>query len=205
MAGAIEVKDRNSNVRLTLNSQGAAFIDTITPISVSGYVTTTEVASPSVIGRYIYVTDVITGIVAATNHLSITNPVGSGRTVIVARSNVSPYTVNVVGSTVTPMVIYRASSVSAGVTQTAAKTISSYPAPVAVVRTGAITATLGTAVASFPPLITDKAGGESGTTDLVAAPAGGGNYLAEGESLVCATTVGDVDQRWILSFSWVEI
>lgn len=205
MSGAIEIKDRNSNVRLTLNAQGAAFIDTITPISVSGYVTTTEVASPNVIGRYLYAADVISGLVAATNHLSITNPAGSGRTVIVARAIVSPYTVNVVTSAVSPMYLFRATSVSAGTLQTPAKTINTYPNPVAEVRTGSITATLGSAVAIFPPLITDKAGGEAGVIDTVAAPAGGGIYLAEGESLVSRTTVGDVDQRWLLSYSWVEV
>lgn len=185
---------------------GVVPISTPSAITVNGYVTTTEVASPSSIGRYIFGAIDLAGTTTPNNYMTITNPTGSGRTVIVARATIAKYTVNVVG-VVPSLTLTRASAVSGGTVQAASaicKTISSYPNAVAVIRTGNPTATAGAIAASFPPVISDKVGGESGIVDVVNAPPGGGMFLAEGESLLLSAAAGDVDQRIDITLSWAE-
>lgn len=50
MAGAVEIKDNTSNVRLSLNAQGAVNINTIAPIDVQGTVTATPSGTQTVAG-----------------------------------------------------------------------------------------------------------------------------------------------------------
>lgn len=192
----------------TVRIEGTVPVSTPSAITVSGYVTTTETPSPAEIGRYIYNTVDTPGVVAATNHVSLTNPAGSGRSVILVRFALGRYTVGVVGSSAVSMVLYRATAVSGGTTQAASSILklrTSSPDPVGVVRTANPSATLGAVIAVQNPLITDKAGGESGSLEVAGAPPGSGILLAEGESVVIRTSAGDIDQRWSIGISWIEI
>ena len=68
MAGAIEIKDHTSDVRLALNAQGAMFVDTITPLNVTGTVTATPTGTQAVSGT-------VTTVPSGTQNVAVTSPV----------------------------------------------------------------------------------------------------------------------------------
>ncbi len=165
----------------------------------------TAVKDPSIDGVYVFSADEITGVAAATNYLSIFNPVGSGKTVIFAGAFISCVTAG--GSSVTsPMRGYRATLVSGGTLQAdsaSAKFITTMPDPVAEIRTNNPTATLDGALFTSPPPLSATQGGTP--VHAVPVPGGTGPFtLAEGEGIVLRQTVGDTDLRWNLSIVWAE-
>lgn len=166
---------------------------------------TTAVKDPSIDGVYVFSADEITGVAAATNYLSIFNPVGSGKTVIFAGAFISCVTAG--GSSITaPMRGYRATAISGGVLQAdsaSAKFISANPDPVAEIRTGNPAATLDGALFNSPPPLSSTQGGTP--VHAVPVPGGTGPFtLVEGEGIVLRQTTGDTDLRWNLSIVWAE-
>lgn len=149
------------------------------------------------------------GTVAAHNHLSLTNPTGSGKLILLGGVFISQVAAGPIALT-DPMRGWLATGVADGTVEDAsaiAKVRSTLNNPVGVIRTDAvaITATLGAAWFNSPPLL--STGAASGTfvhqipTSL---PGGGSITLRPGESTVLRTESGDTDQRWNLSIAWLE-
>lgn len=204
MSGAIEIKDKNSNVRLALDGQGAAFTATISGRPLE----TLSVANPNIDGSYIYSRAEQTGAVAATNHMTIFNPASSGKTLALAGVFISSIVLADIGVATRSMRGYRITAASAGTLESAsniAKLQTSYPDPVGQIRYGNVTATLGPALFNSPPVI-----GASKTASpfvhAIPVPSTLGVFtLMEGEGIVLRTEAGDVDTLWNLSFAWAEL
>jgi len=188
---------------LTTTPSGTQNVNITNPLTDPVHVT--PVKDNNIDGVYVYSADEVPGVAAANNYLSLYNPTGSGKLLYVGGIFVSCVTAG--GSTVTaPMRGYRATAVSAGTLQAAstiAKFISANPTPIAEIRTGNPTATLGASLFNSPPAL--SAGSGSTAVHQVLIPPNSGPFvLAEGEGLVLRETTGDVDLRWNLSISWAE-
>jgi len=202
-----------------MSAEQTVRIDSTTPLTINGTVTTTPsgtqtvsgfitaslVKDPSVTGVYVFSLAEIPGVVAATNHLALFNPIGSGKNVIFGGAFISSTSAS--GSTITdPMRGFRATLISGGVLQAdsaSAKFVTANPDPVAEIRTGNPAATLDGAMFNSPPAISAT----TGVTPVHAVPVPGGTgpfLLVPGEGMVMRTAVGDVDQRWNLSVVWAE-
>lgn len=169
-------------------------------------ITTTSVKDPSIDGVYVFSADEIPGVAAATNYLSIANPVGSGKLVFFVGAFISSSTAG--GSTTTsPMRGFRATAISGGTLRPdsdSAKFITADPDPVAEIRTGNPAATLDGALFNSPPPLSGTQGGTPVHT--VPVPGGTGPFiLTEGEGIVFRQAVGDTDIRWNLSIVWAEV
>lgn len=148
------------------------------------------------------------GVVAANNFLSVFNPVGSGKTILIAQFVCYPYAT----AAATPtdnMEVWRTTTASAGTLLAAAnvnKFSTAQTNSVAEVRTGNPTVTLlGTVpVLGVPPAVTAAGGGVSATTNIVP-PSGVLFSCAPGEGVVARTPAGSVGQTWSLGFSWLEM
>lgn len=167
---------------------------------------TYSTTNPSLTGSYIFSIGNISGVVAANNYLTLVNPLASGKVVSVGAAFISSTTIS--GSTVTnPMQAFRASSVSGGTLQATsaiAKLVSSYPDPVAEVRTGSPTATVDGQLFNSPPAISSTTA-STNVHQVAVPPAAGPLLLVPGEGVVLRTEAGDIDQRWNLTIVWVEI
>lgn len=205
MSGAHEIKDRNSNVTLSLNSQGAMFIDTITPLSVTGTVTANPGLGSGLTGTYAYTVVDAAGVVAANNFVSLFNPVGSGKNIVLLGGSISSYVASA-GSTVkASMQALRVTAASIGTLQavsTISKFSSTYANPVAEVRTGNPTVTLGANFLSAPPPINPNT--NSNVYEISPPPGVGPFLLVPGEGIVVRTTSGDTDQNWNINIVWGE-
>lgn len=173
-----------------------------------GIVSTYPAVNPAFTGGYVFSEPTIPGVVAARNHLSLTNPSGSGKTILIAGVFISQTIVADVAATLDPMRGWLATSVSGGTLEPSGgigKIRSTMPNPVGEIRTGGMTATLGAAWFNSPPLI-----GASKTSfplvhQVPATIPAGSLTLLPGESTVLRTDTGDVNQRWNLSIAWSEI
>lgn len=149
------------------------------------------------------------GIVAAHNHLSLTNPAGSGKLIFLGGVFISQVTAGAV-ALVEPIRGWLATNVAGGTieaTSAIAKIKSTLPDPVGVIRTDAveITATLGAAWFNSPALTSTGAASGTFVHQVPAAlPGGGPITLRPGESTVIRTDSGDTDQRFNLSIAWLE-
>lgn len=189
---------------VTTSPSGTQDVNIASTLALPMYTT----ALPTLIGAYVYSQAEVAGVVAANNFMTLTNPVGSGRTLLFAGAFISSYIVGDTAATITSMRGYRASAVSGGTLQ-AASTVGKFRTsasdPIGQIRTGGVTATLGTALFNSPPFI-GAAKGSSPFVHQVPVPAAGGPFtLMEGESLVMRTEAGDVDTRWNLSLAWAEV
>lgn len=175
-------------------------------IRADGSITTTTTPE----GALLYTTLIrnALGVVAANNFLSVFNPVGSGKTMVVAQFVCFPYAT----AATTPtdnMEVWRISAASVG-TQLAAANIGKFdttqPNSIVEVRTGNPTTTLvGTVpVLAIPPAVTSSAGGVSSTVSIIP-PSGSLFVCRPGEGVVARTPAGAVGQTWSLGFSWAEI
>ena len=156
---------------------------------------------------YVFSEPQVPGVVAATNHLALTNPAGSGKVIILGGVFISQVTDGETAAA-QPMRGYRATGVSGGTLENVsgiAKAVSTLPDPVGQIRTGNVTATLGAAWFNSPAL---RATGAATSPFVHQIPAGlPGGYqitLLPGESTVLRTEAGDTDQRWNLSIAWLE-
>lgn len=172
----------------------------------SATVSTTPVRSAAIDGVFVFSIGNVTGVAAANNYLTLFNPVGSGKTVSFGSAFISSTAAG--GTSVTdPMQGFRITAASGGTLQVdsaVAKFISSEPDPVAEVRTGTVTATLGPQVFNSPPALASTVG--STNVHIIPVPGGLAPFLlAEGEGIAFRQAVGDVDLRWNMSIVWAEI
>jgi len=169
-------------------------------------VSTTSVRSASIKGVYVFSISNIPGVVAANNFISLFNPVGSGKTVSFGSAFISS-TAAGSSSETEPLRGFRVTTATAGTlqaTSATAKFITSDIDPIAEVRTGNPTVTLGAAVFNSPPVISATVG--STNVHVIPVPGGLAPFtMAPGEGIVLRTSAGDVDQRWNLSIVWAEI
>lgn len=171
-----------------------------------GSLTTTDVPEGAL--PYTTLINNVLGVVAANNFLSIFNPVGSGKTITLARFICYPYAT----AAATPtdnMQVWRTTAASVGTLLAAAnigKFDTTQPNSIAEVRTGNPTTTLlGTVpVLSVPPAVTSAAGGVSSTTNINP-PTGVLFTCRPGEGIVARTPAGSVGQVWSLGFAWFEL
>ena len=148
------------------------------------------------------------GVVAANNFLSVFNPVGSGKTIVIGQFVCYPYATAAAAPT-DNMEVWRTTAAFVG-TLLAAASINKFdtaqPNSIAEVRTGNPTVTLlGTVpVLAIPPAVTSAGGGVSATTSIVP-PSGTLFTVRAGEGVVARTPAGSVGQTWSLGFSWLEM
>lgn len=164
--------------------------------------------NPVFTGGYVWSAPAIAGVAAANNFLALTNPSGSGKTLLVGGVFISSVIVADIAVTVEPMRGYLASGVSGGTLQAASaigKIRSTMPNPTAEIRTNNPSATLGAAWFNSPPVIGASKGSSPFVHQVPATIAAGSLTLLPGESTVIRTEIGDVDQRWNVSIAWSEI
>lgn len=186
-----------------VTSSGIQDVTIINPLTDPVHVT--PVKDNNIDGVYVYSADEIVGVAAANNYLSIFNPVGSGKLIYFGGAFISAVTAG--GSNVTsPMRGFRITAASAGTLQAVSaigKFITSNPDPIAEVRIGNPTVTLGAGLFNSPPPL--SAGSGSTPVHQVPVPPNSGPFvLAAGEGIVLRQAVGDNDLRWNLSVVWAE-
>lgn len=175
--------------------------------SINGLLGTFPVTNPLFKGGYAFSQAQHPGTVGAHNHLGLYNPVGSGRTLVVAGVFISSVIVADIAPTVDPLRGWLATAIAGGTLHTVseiAKVRSTMPDPVGVVRSEGLTATLGASWFNSPPLIGSSKGSAPFVHQVPAAVAGGPITLLPGEGTVLRTESGDLDQRWNLSIAWSE-
>jgi hypothetical protein len=175
-------------------------------VTSSPILSTTSVRAPSIKGVFDFSLANVAGVLAANNFLSLFNPVGSGKLVSFGSAFISSTAAGASAET-EPMRGFRITTATGGTLQAAstiAKFITTDAAPVAEVRIGNPTVTLGAALFNSPPVISATVG--STNVHVIPVPGGLAPFiLAEGEGIVMRTNAGDVDQRWNLSIVWSEI
>jgi len=148
-------------------------------------------------------------VTTANNYLSIFNPAGSGKNMTFAQFTAFPYATAAATTTVN-MGVWRVTAASGG-TLLAAANINKFdtlqPNSVAEVRTSNPAATLlGTIpVLAIPPALTAAGAGVSATVAII--PPSASLFVCHpGEGVVVRMEAGgDVDQRWSLGFTWLEL
>ena len=147
------------------------------------------------------------GTVAAHNHVSLTNPSGSGKLILLGGIFLSQVTAGAV-SLVDPMRGWLASDVSGGTLEDVSaitKTRSTLNDPVGEIRTEGMTATLGSAWFNSPPLLSTGAASAPFIHQVpTSLPGAGSITLRPGESTVLRTESGSTAQRWNISIAWLE-
>lgn len=162
-------------------------------------------------GSLVYTTLIEDAAVVATanNYLSIFNPVGSGKNFTFAQFTAFPYATAATGPTIN-MEVWRTSAASGG-TLLAAANINKFDTQqqnsLAEVRTANPTATLiGTLpILAVPPAITSSGTGVSASVAII--PPNSTLFVCHpGEGVVVRMPAGgDVDERWSLGFTWLEM
>jgi hypothetical protein len=160
--------------------------------------------------RGVYVTGITdaAGVVAANNYMTLVNPVGSGRIVVVLGVFISCYVAAGSSNARNSMQGQVATAVSAGtlvIPANIAKFQSGMPNAVAEVRTGNPTATAGANIFNSPPPINSAAGQYVHSVGYGAATSSGAYTLLPGEGVVLRTVTGNVAQTWNISIEWGEI
>jgi hypothetical protein len=179
------------------------------PISVTSSPSVPVVVQPasSFGSGYIFSVSNQAGVVAANNFLSLFNPVGSGKILALGGAFVS-VVATAAATSPEPMRGFRITAASAGTLQAdsaVAKLKTSQDDPVAEVRIGNPTVTLGAALFNVPPAITASGGSGGFTQDVQLPPNSPAFHLVEGEGVVLRTAAGDVDQSWNMTLTWAEI
>ncbi len=204
-------------------TQNVSIVSSPATVPVSGTVTTTPsstqnvaITSPSVLPVYqtfnpaadntfaFSIADVA-GVAAANNFISVFNPIGSGKLVLPGEFFISSTAAGGTAIT-TPMRVARITTATVGTLQavsTIAKAITASPDPVAEVRTGNPTVTLGASIFNSPPVISATVSSTAVHTAAVP-PFAVPFTLVPGEGIVIRTDTGDTDQRWNISVLWTE-
>lgn len=163
--------------------------------------------NPAFTGGYVFSQASHAGTVAAHNHLSLTNPIGSGKTILLAGVFISQLTTGPVSAT-DPLRGYLASSVSGGTLEAASaigKVRSTMPNSVGEIRTEGMTATLGAPWFNSPTLQATGASTSAFVHQVPATIPAGSITLLPGESTVLRTESGSTSTLWNLSIAWSEI
>lgn len=162
--------------------------------------------NPAFKGGYVYSEDAVPGVVAANNFISLANPVGSGKTILLAGVFISQVTIGAVSATA-PMRGFLATDIAGGTLEpssTIGKIRSTMPTPVGEIRVGP-TATLGAAWFNSPTLQATGASTSGFIHQVPATIPAGSLTLLPGEGTVLRTGAGSVNTLWNLSIAWSEI
>ncbi len=165
------------------------------------------IVNPLFTGGYVFSDHQIPGSVTAYNHLALYNPIGSGKTVILAGVFVSSYTEGAVAG-VDPLRGWLATNISGGTLEASSaigKVRSTMPNAVAQVYTENPTATLGAAWFNSPATRSTAASSSAFVHQIPAAIPAGAITLLPGEGTVIRSETGDTDQRWNISIAWSEL
>lgn len=172
-----------------------------------GTVASYPITNPIITGGYVFSMEQHVGSVGAHNHLSLTNPTGSGKTILIAGVFISQVTIGAVNVT-DALRGWLATNVADGTlhpTSDIGKVRSTMPAPVGQIRTEGMTATLGAAWFNSPTLQATGASTTSFIHQVPAAIPAGAITLLPGESTVLRTESGSTNTLWNLSIAWSEI
>lgn len=165
------------------------------------------VVNPVITGGYVFSMEQHVGSVAAHNHLSLTNPTGSGKTILLAGVFISQVTIGAVSVT-DALRGWLATNVAGGTlqpTSATGKVRSTMADPVGLIRTEGVTATLGAAWFNSPTLQATGASTSSFIHQVPATIPAGSITLLPGESTVLRTESGSTNTLWNLSIAWSEI
>lgn len=163
--------------------------------------------NPQIDGVYIHSIANVPGTVAAQTFITLFNPVGSGKTMIVGGMFIS--TVAAAGTAATqPTRIHRISAAPTGGSVVAVADIFKFdtasPNALGEVRVGNPTVTLQAAASNTPPPVTTGAGGGQFVHE-VDPPTGTTVLIRPGEGVAVHNTAGDTAQRWNISLAWAEV
>lgn len=164
-------------------------------------------ANPQIDGTYILSIANVPGTVAAQTFITLFNPVGSGKNVIVGGMFIS--TVAAAGTSATqPTRIHRISAAPTGGAVVPASDIFKFntanPDPTAVLRINNPSVVLLAPASNTPPPVTTGAGGGQFVHE-VDPPTGTTVLLAPGEGVAVHNSAGDTAQRWNISLAWAEV
>jgi len=153
---------------------------------------------------YVFSQDAIANVSTAYVYLSLFNPVGSGKFLVVGGLFVSS-TITIPSSVPDSLRGWRITAASGGTLQldsAVAKVQSNFPDPVAEVRTGNPTVTLGAALFNSPAPIENKA---SSVHEINLPPGAPPFTLVPGEGIAVRTAAGaGTGATWNISVVWAE-
>lgn len=175
--------------------------------SSNGSIGAFPILNPAFKGGYVYSRAMTTGVAAPNNFLSLENPIGSNRTLVIAGVFISSVIVGDIAATVDPMRGWLATAISGGTAEAAAtigKVRSNMPTPVGVIRINNPTATLGASWFNSPPVLGVAKQASPFVHQVPATVLAGSIQLLPGEGTVIRTESGDTDQRWNVSIAWNE-
>lgn len=164
------------------------------------------ISNPVFVGGYVFSDHQIPGVVTPYNHIALYNPVGSGRTVVLAGVFVSSYTEGAVAGA-DPLRGWFATNIAGGTLESSAsigRVRSTMPNAVAQVRTDNPTATLGASWFNSPATRSNGSASAPFVHQIPAAVAAGAITFLPGEGTVIRTESGDTAQRWNISIAWSE-
>lgn len=148
----------------------------------------------------------VPGVVASNNFMSIFNPSGSTKTVILYQAEIASYAGG--ATTVTTSMTANRITAASGGTQIAANNVNRFvtvdPNPAAEVRVGnpTVTTTGLPLNAWVPPIAT---GTGTGSTAYTSTPPGAGFVCLPGQGIVFNTSAGNANQIWKINAIWAEI
>lgn len=175
--------------------------------SVNGSIGAFPILNPAFKGGYVYSRAMTPGVAAANNFLSLANPLGSNRQLVIAGVFISSVIVGDITATVDPMRGWLATLISGGTlegTATIGKIRSNMPDPVGEIRINNPAATLGASWFNSPPVLGVAKQASPFVHQVPATLLAGSLQLAPGEGTVIRTETGDTDQRWNVSIAWNE-
>jgi hypothetical protein len=174
---------------------------------INGLTGSFPVTNPLFRGGYVYSRAQTPGVATANNFLALFNPLGSGRTLVVAGVFISSSIVGDIAATVDPMRGWLATGVSGGTLEAASaigRVRSTMPTPAGQIYINNPAATLGASWFNSPPVLGVAKQASPFVHQIPAAVAAGAITLLPGEGTVIRTETGDVDQRWNVSIAWNE-
>lgn len=175
--------------------------------AINGGIGSFPVTNPVFKGGYVYSRAMTVGVATPNNYLSLANPVGSNRTIVLSGVFISSVIVGDITATVDPMRGWLATAISGGsleATATIGKVRTTMPNPVGEIRINNPAATLGASWFNSPPVLGVAKQASPFVHQVPATIAAGSITLLPGEGTVIRTESGDVDQRWNVSIAWGE-
>lgn len=155
---------------------------------------------------YAYSVAEVPGTVAANTYLSLFNPVGSGKSLIVYQVIIAAYSTGA-ATTTNNLQTFRTTAHSGGTLITGSaisKFVTATTNSTAEVRIGnpSVTTT-GAVLLAIPPAITSAGSGAG--SDNAAVPAGASFLCAPGEGIAFKVAAGNTNQLWNVNVTWAEI
>ena len=177
-------------------------------VSVVGAIGQYDAPSPLITGAYVASLTDAPGVVAANNFMTINNPSGNTKTIVLLGLFVSTYVASGASATRNSLQGMLANTISGGTVMAAsaiAKFSSAAPAATAEIRTGNPTVTTAANIFNSPPAINTSTAQYVHSVGSGASLAGGTVTLLPNEGFVIRTAVGNTAQTWNISLLWGEI